>query len=97
MVAGVLVHTLRRSVNHACKQRFDKFSTKCTEQAVVYNAATGEPVAVPTTSGGLQPYGVDAVFLADSTEYDSTLNTGEYQVPGALAAKAATMLVICMQ
>ena len=44
----------------------------------MYDGATGEAVAVATTSGGLQPYGVDAVFLADSSVYDSKLATGNH-------------------
>jgi len=35
-------------------------------------------VVVPTSSGGLRPYGVDAVFLADSSAYDDTLAVGEH-------------------
>ena len=77
VVAGLLVQTQRNTVRHTCTHRFDKFSTKCTEQAIVYDAATGEAVAVGATSGGLQAYGVDAVFLADSSVYDSTLDTGD--------------------
>ena len=72
----MLVQTQRNTVRRTCQRRFDKFSTKCTEQSVVYDGATGEAVAVATTSGGLQPYGVDAVFLADSSVYDSKLATG---------------------
>lgn len=78
VVAGVLLQTLRSSVNHTCKQRFDGFITVCTEQSVVYDEATGEAVVVPTSSGGLRPYGVDAVFLADSSAYDDTLAVGEH-------------------
>lgn len=78
VVAGVLVQTQRNTVGRTCQRRFDKFSTKCTEQSVVYDGATGEAVAVATTSGGLQPYGVDAVFLANSAAYDSKLATGEH-------------------
>ena len=77
VVAGLLVQTQRNTVRHTCKRHFDKFSTKCTEQALVYDAATGEAVAVGTTSGGLRPYGVDAVFLPHSSLYDSTLDTGD--------------------
>lgn len=79
VVAGVLVQTQRNTVRPTCQRRFDKFSTKCTEQSAVYDGATGEAVAVATTSGGLQPYGVDAVFLADSAVYDSKLVTGKHR------------------
>ena len=78
VVAGVLLQTLRSSVNYTCKQRFDDFTTVCTEQHIVYDEATGEAVVVPTSSGGLRPYGVDAVFLADSSAYDGTLAVGEH-------------------
>ena len=78
MVAGLLVQTQRNTVKHTCTRHFDKFSTECTEQALVYDAATGEAVAVGATSGGLRSYGVDAVFLAHSSIYDSTLDTGDY-------------------
>ncbi|KAL0020782.1 hypothetical protein WJX79_001465 [Trebouxia sp. C0005] len=78
VVAGVLLQTLRSSVNHTCKQRFDGFITVCTEQSIVYDEATGEAVVVPTSSGGLQPYGVDAVFLADSSAYDDTLAVADF-------------------
>ncbi len=78
VVGGILLQTLRNTVSHACKRRFDKFSTLCTEQLVVYNEDTGEAVAVATTSGGLRPYGVDAVFLADSSAYDDTLVLGKH-------------------
>ncbi len=78
MVAGVLLQTLRSSVNHTCKQRFDEFTTVCTEQSIVYDKAAGEAVVVPTSSGGLRPYGVDAVFLADSSAYDHSLAVGEH-------------------
>lgn len=78
VVAGVLLQTLRSSVNHTCKQRFDAFTTVCTEQPIVYDEVTGEAVIVPTSSGGLLPYGVDAVFLADSSACDGTLAVGEH-------------------
>ena len=78
MVAGVLLQTTRNSVTHACNQRFDKFTTLCTEQKVVYDEDTGEAVVVTTTSGGLLPYGVDAVFLADSSAYDDTVAVGKH-------------------
>jgi len=78
VVAGVLLQTLRSSVNHTCKQRFDDFTTVCTEQPIVYDEVTGEAVVVPTSSGGSRPYGVDAVFLADSSAYDHTLAVGEH-------------------
>ena len=77
VVAGLLVLTQRNTIRHTCNQRFDKFSTKCTEQAIVYDAATGEEVAVRATPAGLQAYGVDAVFLADSSVYDRSLDTGD--------------------
>lgn len=77
MVGGLLIQTLRNTVSHTCKQRFDQFSTACTEQPVVYDEATGEAVVVDTTSGGLRPYGVDAVFLAHSSAYDGTLESGK--------------------
>lgn len=77
VVAGVLLQTTRNLVTHSCNQRFDTFTTLCTEQKVVYDEDTGEAVVVTTTSGGLEPYGVDAVFLADSTAYDDTVAVGK--------------------
>lgn len=77
MVGGLLIQTLRNTVSHTCKQRFDEFSTACTEQPIVYDEATGEAVVVDTTSGGLRPYGVDAVFLAHSSAYDDTIELGK--------------------
>ena len=84
IVAGALLQTTRNAVTHACNRRFDKFTTLCTEQKVVYDEDTGEAVVVSTTSGGLLPYGVDAVFLADSSAYDDTLTVGEHLQPDLL-------------
>lgn len=81
MVAGVLLQTTRRLVTHSCNQRFDKFTTECTEQQVVYDTDTGQAVVVPKSSGGSAPYGVDAVFLADSSAYDDTAVVGEHLFP----------------
>ena len=78
MVAGVLLQTTRRLVTHSCKLRFDKFTTVCTEQQVLYDADTGQAVVVPKSSGGSAPYGVDAVFLADSSAYDDTAVVGKH-------------------
>ncbi|DBA80580.1 TPA: hypothetical protein ACH3X1_007841 [Trebouxia sp. C0004] len=78
VVAGVLLQTTRRLVTHSCKQRFDKFTTVCTEQQVVYDEGTGQAVVVPKSSGGSAPYGVDAVFLADSSAYDDTAVVGDF-------------------
>ncbi|DBA96111.1 TPA: hypothetical protein ACH3X1_001605 [Trebouxia sp. C0004] len=78
VVAGVLLQTLRNSVSHTCNQRFDGFITVCTEQPIAYDEVTGEAVVVPTSSGGLRPYGVDAVFLADSSAYDETLAVADF-------------------
>ncbi|KAL0024407.1 hypothetical protein WJX79_011128 [Trebouxia sp. C0005] len=78
VVAGVLLQTTRRLVTHSCNQRFDKFTTECTEQQVVYDTDTGQAVVVPKSSGGSAPYGVDAVFLADSSAYDDTAVVGDF-------------------
>ena len=78
MVAGVLLQTTRNYVTHTCTQRFDKFATICTEQQVVYDEDTGLAVTLDRSSGGLSPYGVDAVFLADSSAYDDTVAVGEF-------------------
>ena len=78
MVGGLLLHSQRNLVTHPCQERFDKFDTLCTEQPVVYDERTA--VTVSTTSGGLMPYGVDAVFLVDSSLYDSTLLEGEPEI-----------------
>jgi len=83
VVAGVLLQTTRRVVTHSCTQRFDKFTTVCTEQQVVYDVDTGQAVIVPRSSGGSAPYGVDAVFLADSSAYDDTAVVGEHLFPSS--------------
>ena len=87
VVAGVLLQTTRRLVTHACNQRFDKFTTVCTEQQVVYDADTGQAVVVAKSSGGSAPYGVDAVFLADSSAYDATTVVGEHLCPESNKAR----------
>ncbi len=78
VVAGVLLQTTRRLVTRSCIQRFDKFTTVCTEQQVVYDVDTGQAVVVPRSSGGSAPYGVDAVFLTASSAYDDTAVVGEH-------------------
>ena len=77
-MAGVLLQTTRNYVTHTCTQRFDKFATVCTEQQVVYDEDTGEAVTLNKSSGGLSPYGVDAVFLADSSAYDDSVAVGKH-------------------
>ena len=74
----MLLQTTRNYVTHTCTQRFDKFATICTEQQVVYDEETGEAVTLNKSSGGLSPYGVDAVFLADSSAYDDTAAVGRH-------------------
>ncbi len=83
VVAGVLLQTTRRLVTHSCTQRFDKFTTVCTEQQLVYDVDTGQAVVVPRSSGGSAPYGVDAVFLTDSSAYDDAVVVGEYLSPSS--------------
>ena len=76
-----MLQTTRRLVTHSCTQRFDKFTTVCTEQQLVYDVDTGQAVVVPRSSGGSAPYGVDAVFLTDSSAYDDAVVVGEYLSP----------------
>ena len=78
MVGGLLMQTTQHTVTTNCDRRFSKFQTKCTYTATVYDDATGEVVVNPVAStGGLSPYGVDAVFLQDSSVYDSSLSIGQ--------------------
>ena len=78
VVGGLLMQTTQNTVSKTCDRRFSKFQTKCTYTATVYDDATGEVVVNPMAStGGLSPYGVDAVFLQDSPVYDSSLSIGE--------------------
>ncbi len=77
VVGGLLLQTTRKTVTKSCGDRFSKFLTACTETAVIYDADTGEVVVQPTTTGGLLPYGVDAVFLESSSEYDASLSVGQ--------------------
>ena len=77
VVGGLLLQTTQNTVTKSCEPRFAKFSTACTFTAVVYNADTGETVVEPTTTGGLLPYGVDAVFLQSSSVYDASLSVGQ--------------------
>ena len=77
MVGGLLLHTTRHTVVRSCNQRFSKFVTSCTEQQTVYDAETGEEVVQVDVVEGLTPYGVDAVFLPTSTEYNAALAVGE--------------------
>ncbi len=87
----MLLQTTRNTVTQACDQRFDKFTTLCMEQQLGYDEDTGEVVKLTTTSGGLEPYGVDAVFLADSSAYDDTLVVGKHLCSCALVALCATV------
>ena len=77
VLGGLLLHSTRRPNQHACNQRFDKFTTLCTEQQVVYDEDSGKALAVNAPTGGVLSYGVDPVFLSGSTIYDSSLNIRE--------------------
>ena len=76
-MGGLLLQSTRRTVTKSCDRRFAKFTTACTDTAVIYDAATGQVVVQANTTGGLLPYGVDAVFLQTSTVYDVSLNKGQ--------------------
>ena len=90
-MAGVLLQTTRNYVTHTCTQRFDKFATVCTEQQVVYDEETGEAVTLNKSSGGLSPYGVDAVFLADSSAYDDTVAVGKHHTPSSCLSSSESL------
>ena len=76
-MGGLLLHTTRNTVTKDCHLKFDKFVTSCTYNKTLYDEATGEVAILPTTTGGLQPYGVDAIFLDGSLVRDSSLAVGE--------------------
>ena len=76
VVGGLLLHTTRNTVTKSCDHRFSKYLTQCTDDTVIYDASTGDVVVLATTTGGLLPYGVDAVFLESSSAYDSSLSVG---------------------
>lgn len=71
-MGGVLLHSTRNTVTKSCG-KFGKLVTKCTYNHTLYDAATGKAVLLPTTQGGLLPYGVDTFFLASSSTYDEHL------------------------
>ena len=77
VVGGLLLQTTRHTVVKSCGHRFSKFQTVCTAQQAVYDAETGKEVVQADVVEGLAPYGVDAVFLASSTEYKADLAVGE--------------------
>lgn len=77
VVGGLLLQTTRHTVVKSCEKRFSKFLTTCIEQQTVYDAETGEEVVQADVVQGLAPYGVDAVFLAASTEYNENLAVGK--------------------
>ena len=79
VMGGLLLHTTRNTVTKACVKKFDKFVTSCTYNTTLYDDATGKVVVLPTTTGGLDPYGVDPVFLDGSDVEDSSLFVGEQQ------------------
>ena len=75
-MGGLLLHTTRNTVTKSCGHRFSKYLTQCTDDTVIYDASTGDVVVLATTTGGLLPYGVDAVFLESSSAYNSSLSVG---------------------
>ena len=77
VVGGLLLQSTRHTVVKSCEQRFSKFLTTCTEQQTVYDAETGKAVVQPLVVEGLAPYGVDAVFLATSVQYNEDLAVGK--------------------
>ena len=76
-MGGLLLHTTRSTTTKSCGKKFGKFKTSCTYNHTLYDEATGAVVTLPTTTGGLRPYGVDAVFLSTSDTYDASLVVGE--------------------
>lgn len=77
VIGGLLLQTSRHTVVKKCEQRFSSFLTTCTQQQTVYDTETGEAVVQADVVEGLAPYGVDAVFLASSSEYSNDLAVGE--------------------
>ena len=77
ILGGLLLHSTRRPNQHACNNRFDKFTTLCTEQQIVYDEDSGKALPVDAPTGGVLPYGIDPVFLSGSAVYDSSLNICE--------------------
>ena len=73
LLGGLLLHTTRNTHIKSCNSKFDKFTTSCIYNHTLYDAATGKVVVLPTTTGGLLPYGVDTFFLRMSATYDSQL------------------------
>lgn len=67
------MHTTRKTVTKSCDKRFGKYVTSCTYNHTLYDDTTGEVVVLPTTTGGLRPYGVDTFFLDSSSTYDASL------------------------
>lgn len=78
VVGGLLLQTTRHTVVRSCQQRFSKFVTQCTYQQAVYDAATGQQLVQVDVVDALVPYGVDAVFLPTSSEYNAALAVGEF-------------------
>ncbi|KAL0024068.1 hypothetical protein WJX79_002467 [Trebouxia sp. C0005] len=78
VVGGLLLQSTRKTVTKSCNRRFAKFTLDCTDTAVIYDAATGEVVVQANTTGGLLPYGVDAVFLQTSSVYDASLSKADF-------------------
>ena len=77
MVGGLLLQTTRHTVVRSCQQRFSNFVTRCTYQQAVYDTATGQEIVQVEVVDGLIPYGVDAVFLPTSSEYNAALAVGK--------------------
>ena len=73
LVGGLLLHTTRNTHTKSCGRKFSKFVTSCTYNHTLYDDATGEVVVLPTTTGGLLPYGVDTFFLETASAYDASL------------------------
>lgn len=88
LMGGLLLHTTRNTNTKSCGKKFGKFLTSCTYNHTLYDDATGEEVVLPTTTGGLLPYGVDTFFLESSSTYDSHLVVCEDPSPDHITCKS---------
>ena len=93
VVGGLLLQTTRNSIVKSCQQRFSKFETRCTYTQRVYDAETGDEVFEANVTDGLAPYGVDAVFLSTSSEYDASLSVGRSLCTPKQACESCDMAV----
>ena len=96
LVGGLLLHTTRNTHTKSCNSKFSKFRTSCSYNHTLYDAATGKVVVLPTTTGGLLPYGVDTFFLPTSSTYDSQLVVCEFLCQHLSVYWLAVCLSVCL-